>query len=890
MGTSNSADIGIRIFLDDAANAGLRMVNGNLANMENLTKRAGLGFGSMSKNLVGLGIVAGLAAAFLLFGGAIVYSVDQGSKLQQTLLRIQVATSATSAEMLRMQAYIISVAGTSIYSVDQLAQGFVLLGQRGFTATEIMNGMGTAGKNLAEAIKVSPVVAFTLLANTMNAFGAKAKDAAHFADLLQFSMEHSTFQAQGMTAALAKIGPVAAALREPTNEFMVALDVTARAMGNMNTAGTGLYYFLRQLAAPATAKAAAEFQKLGISLFDSKGKAMDLAGVIDELAHKMAGMSDKDKFAALSTMFGTRASQGILALINHVKSFDDLLKQLKKTHDNLGGAAHYAQMQEDSFSGAVQAAKTNVQSLAGILGLSLLPTLTPIAKGIRDFVQHLIDISNTSPKMFTSVLLIGAALAGVGLIVAVALSPFALLIGIMVAVVAIVAGLAVGITWLAAKWAWLRNQTGDVGIAMYYVGKVLGALGGIFNDIVALIRDQFITVWTEMKAAFKDAAPEIAAIVPFLKQLGMILLLVFGAAVVGLIHAFIGAIAAVLVGVTHLITGIIGILGGIINILKGFGMIIVGIMHGNGAMISQGWNMLWTGVAQFFKGILNVIIGLVYTLFGSILAFVLHFIGGIISYFTNLANALVGHSIIPNMLKAMLTAFVTFFANIISAVASLVSGVIAKIVAFAANLVAHIQAGINLVKALWSAGWALLIALFIAFVVNVLVHILVLKAQIQQHFTDAMNGAKTAVSTGIATVLKFFTDLPGKIKAVFAGAGQWLVQAGKNIVQGIIDGIMAMIGAIIRAAQAVASAIASHMPHKSPADEGPLRDINKWMPTMMKMMAQSAEDNMPIIDMMSSRIAARIAHASAGGGGGGGGNSTHQYNLNLDGQTLASWL
>jgi len=51
-----------------------------------------------------------------------------------------------------------------------------------------------------------------------------------------------------------------------------------------------------------------------------------------------------------------------------------------------------------------------------------------------------------------------------------------------------------------------------------------------------------------------------------------------------------------------------------------------------------------------------------------------------------------------------------------------------------------------------------------------------------------------SISGGFSAALSFIATVPGKVGQVFASAGSWLVQAGKNLIQGLINGISAMVG------------------------------------------------------------------------------------------------
>jgi hypothetical protein len=54
-----------------------------------------------------------------------------------------------------------------------------------------------------------------------------------------------------------------------------------------------------------------------------------------------------------------------------------------------------------------------------------------------------------------------------------------------------------------------------------------------------------------------------------------------------------------------------------------------------------------------------------------------------------------------------------------------------------------------------------------------------------------------------------------------SNAGQWLVQAGRNVIQGLINGIRSMFGSVGSAMSGIASTIRSFLPF-SPAKQGPL--------------------------------------------------------------------
>src|SRR6266567_2852236 len=907
MGTS-TAEIGIRVFMDDAASKIAYGINQQLGQMENLTRRAGLGFRGMTGDITGLSIVAGLIASFLLFGGAIVYSTDQAAKLQTTMIGLKAATGATDAQVQQMQNTLLTLGATSIFSLDELAQGFTLAGQRGVSAGDIIKYVGQQGIFLAEAIGVKPVAAFGLLASVLAAFNLPASQAGKVADLLFFAFEHGVPSVSQLTAGLGKLGSVAAILHVPLDQIIPAFDVVARAMGSGTVAATGLYFFLKQISA-GTPAFRTEIAKLGLSFYDLNGKFIGLIPSLDELYKRLKSSTPHEAAIILQALFAQRSSQSLAILLQDLSKFDTLVKQLKTSHDAYHTALAQAKKAEDSLAGSTAALKTNLTDFAALAGGPLSTALTPVVQNINKFVSTLRDMAANNPKAFSSIMLIGAALAGLGLVVAIALSPFAILIGIMVGVVAVVAGLAAGITWLADNWSKVVAAVHPVIVIFQQLASFLGGIfgpvfhevmggfgsdGAILSQLVAIITGTFRPAWLGMVDAFKTAMPAIKAV-------GMILGALLGGVLLGLVALVTSVVVGIVHGLAFLITGIVMIATGIIVALMGVIRFILGFVqlfqalfllltgHSQAAsvMVQSAFRNMIGGLISMFQGMFTAILGILTATVGTILAFIGGFVSGIVAWFHKLAAMLIGHSIIPDMLTAILTAFVTFFANIISGIAAWVAHIISVIINFATAMLVHIRAVITMIRVIWQNGWNALIALIVAFVVGVIVHILVLKAQAQAKFNEVMTSIHTAITTGISKAVQFFKDLPGKIISALSILGTMLFNAGKSALQRFLDGINSIIQNIKNAIGGIVQWISDHLP-RSPAKMGPLKDLDKTGPAFINEIAKGIESGAPRLELALNRATGGMSSIPVRAGGGyGGGTAT--YNLILEGRVLGSW-
>ena len=88
------------------------------------------------------------------------------------------------------------------------------------------------------------------------------------------------------------------------------------------------------------------------------------------------------------------------------------------------------------------------------------------------------------------------------------------------------------------------------------------------------------------------------------------------------------------------------------------------------------------------------------------------------------------------------------------------------------------------------------------------------------NWTQVWEGFKQVVSGAVQALGGIVSGIKDIILGALAGAGTWLRNAGKAIIQGLIDGIMSMINAAGDAIGWVMDKISSFIPH-SPAKRGP---------------------------------------------------------------------
>lgn len=152
------------------------------------------------------------------------------------------------------------------------------------------------------------------------------------------------------------------------------------------------------------------------------------------------------------------------------------------------------------------------------------------------------------------------------------------------------------------------------------------------------------------------------------------------------------------------------------------------------------------------------------------------------------------------------------------------------------------------------------------------------KKAVSDKFTDMVSIGKKKAGEIVEKVIKGVSDLPGKMK-------KW----GKNAVDMFGDGMMAKAEKVYKEAKKIAKKIESVLGFRSPTEEGPASDSDKWMPNMMDMFADGIKTNIPKISRMASMAAGELKDAmeldqpklnvvgSYGAEGFGGTSNTYNY-------------
>ncbi|WIC89089.1 tape measure protein [Arthrobacter phage Ottawa] len=206
----------------------------------------------------------------------------------------------------------------------------------------------------------------------------------------------------------------------------------------------------------------------------------------------------------------------------------------------------------------------------------------------------------------------------------------------------------------------------------------------------------------------------------------------------------------------------------ITGIFNGIASFIAGIWNGIVAAITAAAMFIWSGIVNTFTMVWNFIVS-IFTAIGaalaaawntyvSIISTVLGFIWGIISSVFNTVRG--------------------FVVGVFSAIGSFIGGVWN-------NIVAVISGAVNRVWSFISTGFNNARSVAISVFNGIL-------SFLSGVWTNIVSG----VSGMVNNVVSWFTGIQSKVVGALSGAGTWLLNAGRQVVQGFIDGISGLAGTI----------------------------------------------------------------------------------------------
>lgn len=297
-------------------------------------------------------VTAGIAA-----GGTAAATV--GSSFEAAMSKVSAISGSTGKDLQSLTDKAKEMGAKTKFSASESAEALQYMAMAGWDTKSMLDGIDGI-MSLAAADGLDLATTSDIVTDALTAFGLKASDSTHFADVLAKASSSANTNVSMLGESFKYVAPLAGSMGYSVEDVSVALGLMANASVKGSMAGTSLKTALSNLASP-TQQMAEVMDKYKISISDANGNALPLIDVLKQLREKFGTLSETEQTAAASTLFGKEAMSGMLAIIN---ASDSDFKNLTENINNADGAAQsMADTMQDNLQGQITILKSALEGL-----------------------------------------------------------------------------------------------------------------------------------------------------------------------------------------------------------------------------------------------------------------------------------------------------------------------------------------------------------------------------------------------------------------------------------------------------------------------------------------------------------------------------------------------
>ena len=767
----------------------------------------------------------------LVAGGAIAagfaVAVKSASDFEFGMSAIQAVSGATADEMDLIREAALRIGKDTAFSAGDASLAMEELLKAGVSVKDTLHGAADATVALAAAGEIELPAAAGIAAAALNQFKMTADDLVGVTDIMAGAANASATGVLEIGQALSFVGPTAHAAGVGFKDAATMIALFSNNGIDGMRAGTALRSIISNLASP-TKQAAGAMSELGLMtkdgsnvFFDAQGNMKSMEEVVGLLRGAYEGLTAEQQLAYGETMFGREQLSALSAIVG---TTDEDFKGLVSSIDKVS-AADVAATRLKNMHGSMEQLSGSAETLMITVGTQLIPRIDALVQRVTAAVNWFTELDGAQQKMIVTILgVVSGALLFLGVTAKIANSVMSVRSAILLAtgaqklfgsattsttgkqqvslasmiahrIAVIATTTATGIA-TAAQWAFnAAISANPIGIIVVAILALVAALVWFFTqtelgqDIWNGFVDVLKTAWEAIVTAVQTA---VGFIITFVQQhWGLLLSLLIGP--LGLVIQWIvehwSQIVAFFQTVVNTIVGFfVGLWQGMVAIWTGimqaiqpfvdwFAEHVVPLIEAAVGLVAAIFNFLWQTVVWIFGLIVaavqwavDLVANTILTVWGAILGFVTPIFKAVWDFIVSIFKAI--WDFIAFIVKTTVDSIVRVWSGIIgfitpifNAIWGFISGIFNRIFSFVAGIVKNT---VDSIVRVWGG--------IIGFV------------------SDIFGNVYNAIKDPLQDALDFIMGIKDKIFGFFGDAGKWLLDAGKNIIDGLVKGIEGALG------------------------------------------------------------------------------------------------
>ena len=632
------------------------------------------------------GVVTGLGTA----------AVKTAADFDSAMSKVAAVSGATGKDFDDLRSKAREMGAKTKFSATEAAEAMNYMAMAGWKTGDMLGGIEGV-MNLAAASGEDLATTSDIVTDSLTAFGLKAEDSGHFADVLAAASANANTNVSMMGETFKYCAPVAGALGFSVEDTAEAIGLMGNAGIKASQAGTSLRSIMTNLTGDVKLSGAA-IGDVTIATTNADGSMRSLSAILADCRVAFGGMTEAEKANNAEALVGKNAMSGFLALMNAAP--EDIDKVSGAVNNCKDAAKNMADTMQDNLEGQMTILKSQLQELAISFGDLLMPAVRSIVAGLQGMVNVLNAMPDGVKRVIMIIALLVAALGPVLILIGKTISAvgtimtwipklagaintvkgaFAALSATMMAnpiaiVIAAIAALVAAFIYLwntneefRQFWIRLWNEIKEVAVQVWTAVSqfLVSAWNGIRNTAVAVwngIKDFFSGLWNGIRTLFTTV---VTAISTFLagawNGIRATIMAVWNAVaafftsvwngiktvtttVVTAIRTFLQSAWN---GIKTLITTVMNAIRTVVStVWNGIRTVITTVMNGIRGVISSVWNGIRNTISSIVNGIKSTVSGAFNAMWNGIRSTISGIyntirdgLGNAVNYITSLASA-----------------------------------------------------------------------------------------------------------------------------------------------------------------------------------------------------------------------------------------------------------